>query len=68
MWYNSFIKLSNSYSNWAYKQPDNARGNEYCLQMNHNTERGKWNDISCQHSDGDSYSFICETNPTEHCN
>jgi len=65
LWYGSFAKLS--YENWAYKQPDNSKGNEYCLQMNHQTERGKWNDIDCQYSDGESYSYICETNPTEQC-
>merc|ERR1711974_394150 len=37
---------STSYRNWRRNQPDNANGNEDCVDIDANTKR-TWNDIKC---------------------
>ena len=35
-----------SYTNWAAIEPNNARGNEHCVQLFHDSF--KWNDHPCK--------------------
>jgi len=54
------------YSNWAPNQPDNAGGNENCVErLNANTGAGQWNDLDCGQQD----YYACEkTNGVQQCN
>lgn len=42
-----------AYKNFANNQPDNAGGNENCVQM---LATGKWNDINCN----TQLDYICQ--------
>jgi len=42
-----------SYTNWASKQPDNAKGNEYCVAV---TKYGTWDDRYCDYK----RAYICQ--------
>uniref|UniRef100_A0A667YIT1 C-type lectin domain-containing protein n=1 Tax=Myripristis murdjan TaxID=586833 RepID=A0A667YIT1_9TELE len=42
------------YSAWDTAQPDNWKGTEHCVEMNHGGRKG-WNDAECQHK----FPFVC---------
>ncbi|XP_075996316.1 C-type isolectin Sp-CL4-like [Genypterus blacodes] len=43
-----------SFTRWTPHQPDNARNQENCLEMNYNVW-GHWNDLNCGHK----RRFVC---------
>ncbi|KAL6481105.1 hypothetical protein MHYP_G00091850 [Metynnis hypsauchen] len=49
----SFYREGDTYRNWNSGEPNNARGNEYCVAMKRDT--GTWIDENCDQS----YTFVC---------
>ncbi|KAF5890501.1 macrophage mannose receptor 1-like isoform X1, partial [Clarias magur] len=41
----TFYKYGNNFKNWAFGQPDNWMGNEFCVHMY--ADSGLWNDNAC---------------------
>ena len=48
-----------SYKNWASKQPDNAKGKDYCVAV---TKYGTWNDRYCEYK----RAYICQAHKREY--
>ncbi|XP_066502466.1 lymphocyte antigen 75, partial [Hoplias malabaricus] len=50
-----------TYVNWAIGEPNNANGEEQCVQMNR--PAGLWNDVNCGRA---SAGYVCKKLPGEH--
>lgn len=55
------VQAMGSYKNWAPGEPNNANGNEHCLEMDMGGQY-QWNDNNCENR----FNFICEM-PYESC-
>lgn len=55
------VQAMGSYKNWAPGEPNNANGNEHCLEMDMGGQY-QWNDNNCENR----FNFICEI-PYESC-
>lgn len=55
------VQAMGSYKNWAPGEPNNANGNEHCLEMDMGGQY-HWNDNNCENR----FNFICEM-PYESC-
>lgn len=49
------VQAMGSYTNWAPGEPNNANGNEHCLEMDMGGQY-HWNDNNCENR----FNFICE--------
>ncbi|XP_034329690.2 perlucin-like [Crassostrea angulata] len=49
------VQAMGSYKNWAPGEPNNANGNEHCLEMDMGGQY-HWNDNNCENR----FNFICE--------
>lgn len=49
------VQAMGSYRNWAPGEPNNANGNEHCLEMDMGGQY-HWNDNNCENR----FNFICE--------
>lgn len=52
-----------TYFNWNSGEPNNAKKDEYCIEMRVVKRKVKWNDIDCWQD----FNFICEFTWTKDC-